>query len=63
MATVINLQELEAFFLSLKDECCQSVLELSMECVRALKVNKFSEAASFNQVRKQPIVSRVYVRT
>ena len=57
MATV-NLQELEAFFLSLKDECCESVLEISMKCVRAMKLNQFSEAVRFNQVRKSSRLCR-----
>lgn len=61
MATVINLQELEAFFLSLKDECCESVLEISMKCVGALKLSKFSEAIGFNQVRMQAIVSCTHI--
>lgn len=51
MATVIDLQELEAFFHSLKEECCESVLEISMKCVEALKGNSFVEAIAFNQVR------------
>ena len=62
MATVINLHELEAFFLSLKDECCESVLEISMKCVEALKVSKFSEAIAFNQVRIQPTASCTHAR-
>ena len=65
MATV-NLQEFEVFLLSLKDECCESVLEISMKCVRAMKFNQFSEAVSFNQVRKSSRLCRrrsTYVRT
>lgn len=57
MATVMNLQELEAFFLSLKEECCESVLEISMKCVEALKGNNFVEAIAFNQVRKPPTLA------
>ena len=52
MATVINLQELEAFFLSLKEECCESVLETSLKCVEALKGSSFVEVVAFNQVRR-----------
>ena len=51
MATVIDLQEFEAFLVSLKDECCESVLEISIKCVTALRAGSFSEAVSFNKVR------------
>lgn len=63
---IVNLQEFEVFLLSLKDKCCESVLEISMKCVRAMKLNQFSEAVSFNQVRKSSRLCRrrsTYVRT
>ena len=59
MATTINLQELEAFFLSLKEECCESVLEISLKCVEALKGSGFVEVVAFNQVRRPPSLAAV----